>query len=124
MKARVWYVTVYVFDFEGAIEFYRDRLGFELGFVDEELGHASFDANGVGLAVARVEPRSQEAVLVGRHTGIGVVVPDLEQAYAELSRSGVEFSMPPTRQAWGGSLAMFQDPDGNVLFLDQQREMS
>jgi len=120
MQAQVWYVTVYVFDFEGAIEFYRDRLGFELRFVDPELGHAAFGGEGTGFAVARVDPDSPTQDLVGRHTGIGLAVSDLHRAYVELRSKGVEFTMPPTRQAWGGMLSMIRDLDGNILFLDQR----
>ncbi len=28
-----------------------------------------------------------------------------------------EFTMPPTKQPWGGVLAHLKDPDGNVLTL-------
>jgi predicted enzyme related to lactoylglutathione lyase len=30
--------------------------------------------------------------------------------------------MPPTDQPWGGFMATFADPDGNVFYLDQLRE--
>lgn len=30
---------------------------------------------------------------------------------------GVEFLAPPQRMPWGGVLAHFRDPDGNVLTL-------
>ena len=30
--------------------------------------------------------------------------------------------MPPTQQPWGGFMAMFTDPDGNVFYLDQLRD--
>jgi predicted enzyme related to lactoylglutathione lyase len=30
--------------------------------------------------------------------------------------------MAPTKQPWGGFMAMFVDPDGNVFYLDQLRE--
>jgi len=121
VTARMWYATVYVFDLEEAVEFYRDRIGLPLRFMDEEFGYASFGAEGAGFALARVDPESEQAALVGRHTGIGLGVEDLEGAYVELRERGVEFTMPPTRQAWGGILSMFRDPDGNVLFLDQLR---
>ena len=44
-------------------------------------------------------------------------VPDLDAAYEALKAKGVTFSMPPKRQGWGGYMAMFLDPDGNVLQL-------
>jgi len=27
--------------------------------------------------------------------------------------------MPPTRQPWGGVMALVADPDGNVFYVDQ-----
>jgi len=124
MTPRVWYVNVYVFDLEEAVEFYRDRIGLPLRFMDEEFGYASFGTDGAGFALARVDRDSEQAELVGRHTGVGLAVADLDAVYADLCQKGVEFTMPPTRQAWGGVLSMFRDPDGNVLFLDQLREES
>ena len=35
---------------------------------------------------------------------------------------GVQFTMQPTKQPWGGFMAMFTDPDGNVFYLDQLRD--
>ncbi len=54
-----------------------------------------------------------------RHTGIGFVVGDLDAAHAELAARGVRFTQAPTRQPWGGYMALFTDPDGNVFYLDQ-----
>jgi uncharacterized glyoxalase superfamily protein PhnB len=44
-------------------------------------------------------------------------VADVELAYRCLRDRGVEFPGPPERQAWGGLLAHFRDPDGNVITL-------
>jgi len=46
-------------------------------------------------------------------------VSDLEAEHARLSQEGVVFSMPPTRQPWGGFMPLFADPDGNVYYLDE-----
>ena len=65
---------------------------------------------------------AESSRLVGRHTGVGLGVTDLEAAHAELRDAGVCFTMPPERQPWGGFMATFSDPDGNVFYLDQLRE--
>ena len=57
--------------------------------------------------------------LVGRHTGVGFAVGDLEAEHARLAGLGVAFSQPPTRQPWGGYMALMTDPDGNVYYLDE-----
>jgi len=58
--------------------------------------------------------------LIGRHTGVGLEVTDLEKEHNRLTALEVRFTMPPTRQPWGGFMALIADPDGNVLYLDQK----
>jgi predicted enzyme related to lactoylglutathione lyase len=121
-RLRLWYVNLFVSDLERAIEFYERKLGLPLRFRHDEFGYAAFGTEGAGLSLARVERGAENfAELVGRHTGVGLGVPDIHAAHAELAGRGVEFTMPPTQQPWGGMLATFRDPDGNVLYLDQLR---
>ena len=79
-------------------------------FSDADFGYAEFDTPGAGFAVARDPERA------GRHTGIGFAVEDLDAAHAQLSAVGVEFTRPPTREPWGGYMAIFADPDGNTFY--------
>lgn len=118
---RLWYANVFVHDLERATRFYAGTLGLKLRHADAEHGYASFDAGPVGLGIAAVPAGAPEAGLVGRHTGIGLGVPDLEDAHRELLERGVRFTQPPQRQPWGGYLALFADPDGNVFYLDELR---
>ena len=121
--ARIWYVNVFVADFNATVDFYEKQLGLPLKYKDDKFGYASFATAGAGFAVARVDPEAPKMrQLVGRHTGIGFGVPDLQRAYEELRAKGVQFTMPPTKQPWGGVLATFTDPEGNVFYLDQLRE--
>lgn len=114
---QVSYVNVFTRDLARATEFYRDKLGLQLEFSSPEHGYASFSAGGVRLGIAVAGPEQPE--LVGRHTGVGLGVADLEAEHARLTRLGVEFTMPPTRQPWGGFMALISDPDGNVFYLDE-----
>ena len=120
--SRIWYVNVFVTDLARAVDFYTTKLGIPLRFQDEKFGYASFATEGAGFAIARVDPKDPgQASLAGRHTGVAFGVPDLEKAHAELRSRGVEFTMPPTKQPWGGVLATFRDPEGNVFYLDELR---
>jgi predicted enzyme related to lactoylglutathione lyase len=121
-KPSVWYVNVFVSDLERAIDFYEKKLGLELRHAAREHGYAAFTAGPVGLGLAQVEQGAPEAGLVGRHTGVGLGVPDLASAYEQLRGRGVRFTQPPEKQPWGGFMAMLADPDGNVFYLDQLRE--
>jgi len=114
---RIAYVNIFVSDLSQAAAFYRDKLGLALQFSSPEHGYASFSAGGIRLGVA--VPGPQQAELVGRHTGVGFEVADLAAEHKRLSGLGVQFTMPPTRQPWGGFMAMIADADGNVFYLDQ-----
>jgi lactoylglutathione lyase len=114
---RISCVNIFVKNLSVATDSYRDKLGRQLGFSSAEHGSASFAVGGIrpGLAV----PGPDHGELVGRHTGIGLEVADLEAEHSRLSHLGVRFVMPPTRQPWGGFMALISDPDGNVFYLDQ-----
>jgi predicted enzyme related to lactoylglutathione lyase len=111
------YVNVFVSDLKRSVEFFESTLGLELKLRDEEHGYASLSAGPVSLGLAVAGPDHQE--LVGGHTGIGFDVEDLEAEHRRLVERGVAFPMAPSRQPWGGFLALMADPDGNVFYLDQ-----
>ena len=100
-----------------ACAFYEGTLGLTAQFRDDAHGYAAFDAGPVRLGLACVGEDQPE--LVGRHTGIGFDVDDLEAEYTRLKAAGVAFPTPPERQPWGGFMALMEDPDGNVFYLDQ-----
>ena len=86
-------------------------------FQDADHGYASFSAGPISLGLAVVGP--DHANLLGRPTGIGLAVDDLEAEHARLEAQGVAFTRPPERQPWGGFMALLADPDGNTLYLDE-----
>jgi hypothetical protein len=45
---------------------------------------------------------------------LGVGVPDLQKFYEEMSARGVIFSVPPTKQDFGGMPARFPDSEGRA----------
>lgn len=114
---QIAYVNLFVSDLERAIAFYQGVLGLKLEHAAAEHGYASLAAGPVRLGLAVAGADQQE--LVGRHTGIGLAVSDLESEHARLEALGVAFPMPPTRQPWGGFMALVEDPDRNVLYLDE-----
>ena len=113
-RMHIGYANVFVSDMPRAIDFFQDTLGLAVSVADSEHGYASLQAGPISLGLALTD----DATLVGRHTGLGFIVDDIDAAYAELSDKGVEFEMAPTRQPWGGTLALFKDPDDNVYYLD------
>jgi len=116
MDCRIGYVTVSVRDLDHAIAFYRDIMGFPLLYAAPEFHYASFQLGDVRFSIA-VAPDDSH---VARHSGIGFYVADVDAAHAALAAKGVNFTMPPSKQPWGGYMAMFTDPDGNGFYLDSQ----
>lgn len=114
------YVNIFVRDLDRAVAFYRDALGLEFLYASHEHGFAAFSAGAVRLGMA--VPGPDKDTLVGRHTGVGFEVADLEEEHRRLAALGVSFPVPPTRQPWGATMAMLADPDGNVHYLEQSRQ--
>ena len=112
---KLWYVNLFVSDFERALAFYEGTLGFTAERKDVQFGYASFATADVRFAIVQ----AGDSDLVGRHTGIGFGVEDLIASHRDLAGKGVEFTMPPEKQPWGGFMATFSDPDGNTFYLDQ-----
>jgi|Marorgknorr_s2lv_3_1036020.scaffolds.fasta_scaffold00623_12 predicted enzyme related to lactoylglutathione lyase len=111
------YVNFFVSDFDRSLGFFRDQLGLKVLTEDSDFGYASFDTGPAQIAFAKAGDDQVE--LIGRHTGIGLIAEDIHITYEQMRAAGVEFEMPPTRQPWGGMLALFKDPDGNIFYLDQ-----
>ncbi len=120
MDSRIGYVNVGVSELERSLAFYRDVLGFELLYHAPEFHYAAFQVGDLRFAIAASEVDAFTGGRPGhRHTGIGLVVADVDAAHKELKAKGVEFTMAPAKQAWGGYMGIFSDPDGNLFYLDQ-----
>lgn len=115
MEWKNGYVIVGVDDLDRAIGFYSDTLGFALQHAAPDSQYAAFDAGGMNFSIVGAHGDS----FTGRHTGIGFHVADVDAAHAELVAKGVVFTMEPSKQPWGGYMAMFADPDGNTFYLDE-----
>ncbi|HET9294940.1 MAG TPA: VOC family protein [Gemmatimonadales bacterium] len=113
MPPTLYSVAVFVTDMDRALLFYRDHLGLPL------LRQGAFGAEFLdGETRLGVHPavHADAKVLVGRHTGVTLHVPDLLSYCERLHDRGVRFLTEPTRQAFG-IMALVADPDGNVFAL-------
>ena len=102
--------------FPAMARFYRDTLGLTPRSAKSDF--INFDWSGVRLSVGvhdRVRGASREALRIM----INLTVSDIRAVHEHLSRAGVAFSREPAREDWGGWVATFADPDGNVLQLMQ-----
>lgn len=114
---RLYGVRIFVDDFAAARAFYAETLGLEIDWEMAEQGAVGFKAGAATLIVEAVGPHREYADLVGRFVGVSLEVEDIEATWRDLGARGVEFEAPPEKQPWGGTLAHFKDPAGNVLTL-------
>lgn len=113
----IGYITLGVIDYERSLKFFRDVIGFPLLANDAGFKFARFQAGNVTFAVVGGAGKEREA-RGDVHAGIAICVPDVDAAYRELEAKGVRFTMKPSKQPWGGYMALFADPDGNIFYLD------
>ena len=117
MECRLSIVRVFVRDFERALRFYTGTLGIPLALRSNEYGWAQLATGQAQLALERLDPASGEDARLGRFLGVSLAVADVCATYEELFARGVDFLAPPEQMSWGGVVAHFRDPDGNVLTL-------
>ena len=123
---KLYAVRIFVRQWSEACAFYGAALGLKERYRNDEIGWAEYEFEGAGgspgggpcLGLERVEPGDSDGeAMTGRFLAVSLQVDDIDDTYRSLSNKGVPFTAPPERQAWGGSLAHFRDPDGNVLTL-------
>lgn len=111
-------IRVFVNDAAAAQSFYRDVLQLPLRGGSPAQGYLVFRVGSLGLVVEVADADDDESFgLVGRLVGLSFRVRDIQRAHRELMSRGVVFVGAPERQPWGGILAHFSDPAGNVLTL-------
>jgi catechol 2,3-dioxygenase-like lactoylglutathione lyase family enzyme len=117
-------VALVVSDYDPAISFFVDALGFELAADSPALTNDGRRKRWVvvrppgaatGLLLARADGEDQAAV-VGKQAagrvGFFLHVPDFESAYERMSASGVQFVTAPRTEPYG-RVAVFRDIAGN-----------
>jgi catechol 2,3-dioxygenase-like lactoylglutathione lyase family enzyme len=102
--------------FEAMARFYRDRLG--LTPRTSKPDFINFDWGGVRLSVS-VHDRVRGASHDPFRIMVNLAVDDIRAVHARLADAGVTFTRPPETEDWGGQVASFLDPDGNLIQLMQ-----
>ena len=117
-------VTAIVHDYDEAIRFFVDILGFELVDDSPSLttdGHPKRwvvvrpPGTQTGLLLARADGPRQEAVVGNQHAGrvrFFLRVDDFQVQYEKMIAAGVEFVRPPRKEPYG-QVAVFVDVAGN-----------
>ena len=107
------YVIEFVADMDRAVTFYRDVLGLPLKF--QSPGWSEFSTGETSLGL---HPASEKNPAGSIELGFNVA--NLGMFHREMSAKGVQFSMPPTKQDFGGILAQFVDSEGHRCSVAEQ----
>ncbi len=120
MKQRIAHFSLLVDEYDLALSFYRDTLGFVL-LEDTDLGggkrwvRIAPPGGETALLLARAADEAQRAA-VGRQGGgrvwLFLYTDDFWRDYARYLALGVEFEEAPREEAYG-TVAVFRDPYGN-----------
>jgi catechol 2,3-dioxygenase-like lactoylglutathione lyase family enzyme len=120
-------IALLVADYDEAIAFYRDRLGFSL-VADTPLGDKRWvlvapARGGARLLLAKADGAEQAARVgdqTGGRVGFFLETDDFQRDYDAYSARGVRFLEPPRHEAYG-SVAVFEDLYGNKWDLIQPK---
>ncbi len=120
-------IALVVADYDEAIAFYRDRLGFVL-IADTPLGDKRWvlvapQGGGARLLLAKADGEAQAARVgdqTGGRVGFFLETDDFERDFSAYTARGVRFLEPPRHEAYG-SVAVFEDLYGNKWDLIQPK---
>ncbi len=112
-------VILWTDNLEAMTDFYRDTLGLTPHSVRPYF--VAFKLGGLRLSIGEhsdVTGRTREPhrVMVNLETD------DIKGDFERLHSQGVRFIRTPEREHWGGWVATFEDPDGNMLQLLEMGE--
>jgi len=109
------YVIKFVSDMDRAVRFYRDVLGLSLKF--ESPGWSEFAMGEITLALHPASAKSPSGAVE-----LGFTVSNVEEFHQNMVGKGVRFSLPPTKQDFGGVLAQFADSEGGYCSVGEQQD--
>ena len=115
-------VLLPVSDIDRAIEFYRDKVGFNLDHdtKTEQMHFAQLTPRGSGCSIVFGDLPSQREMTPGSMRGLQLVVADALAGRDELMSRGVECSeITVFDERDGGTFFGFSDPDGNTWAVQQ-----
>jgi catechol 2,3-dioxygenase-like lactoylglutathione lyase family enzyme len=115
-------VQVPVADFDRAVAFYRDQVGFHLDFVTPvgPVQWAQLTPTGSGCSIQLANSADGPPMAAGSLRGLQLVVSDAEAARQHLLKNGVAAgNLNVIDDRDGGTMFDFADPDGNTWVVQQ-----
>lgn len=112
-------------DVSRAAVYYRDRLGFEVTFFEQNPSHYAYASrDGVWLHFACFEdapPRPNVEVVPPDMFDVYIYVDDLGRLEKELGERGADVIQPPARTGYGMDEIRVRDPFGYILAFGKAR---
>ena len=124
---------VMVSDQQKALEFYSQKIGFEIkeNVEDEDSRWIEVRPKNSGAPISLVDPdkadwtpelKEQAKKRIGASTGLWFYAKDIQIAYDVLKENGVEITKPE-KQPWGVMMCHFYDQDRNEFALLENPEL-
>ena len=116
---------LWVSNIERSVDFYRDKLGFDLAFAMTGDGGKLLHASVTNGSVTLMLGYKDEATIPveGRRLGGGAELytyaEDVDAYYERVRAAGTSLTQPITDQYWGDRTFTVTDPDGYVLTIAQ-----
>ena len=110
-------VIIWTDDLDGMVEFYRETLGLTPHSVRPNF--VAFKWGEMRLSIGthdEVSGKTSEPYRIMVNLGVD----DIQKVHGTLLGRGVKFDRDPEQEHWGGWVATFRDPDGNILQLLEQ----
>jgi len=113
--------VLFVSSIERSVDFYQEKLGFDLGFAMTGDGgrmlHASVVNGGVKLMLGYRAPSAEQRL--GGGAELYTYVDDVDQYYEQVRSAGAPVTHEIEDQFWGDRIFTVTDPDGYVLTFAQ-----
>jgi len=119
---RVWVASVPVSDLSQALEFYSCTLGMEIALDERAKNWVEVGPKEPLAKIGLFVPDRSDKRQPGGDSGIVLSTDSIYELHRKLVDNGVRFLTKPERRPWGGLMAMFADPDGNILTVVEDPE--
>ncbi len=103
-----------VYDLEAAIEYYRDKFGFNLDWSDGEIGLAGLSSGDCRLFLANMVYRNKYGKVIPVRVWMNLDSKnDVDRLHEEWRDRGAAIDAPPQSKPWGLHEFVAADPDRN-----------
>lgn len=109
---------LFVTDMVVALKFYREKLGFTVGFAyGEPPFYAQVLRGGAKLNLRHADALPVDPALAAKHDLLAatIVLDHAKPLFLEYQAAGVDFHQSSRSEPWGARTFIVKDPDGNLI---------